>query len=199
MSKKFLSAIFASLCLAGTSFAADHPTIGVVNFTTCVTESKHGKKEQENFESLRKQMGSMIENVEAQLKELTAKVGDVEYRDSLSPQAEQELQVQFQNLQEEHARYQNQFYQVLNHANHQLVQKMNQSTSVAAKQVAEKNQLDYVLNKEACFYIRADLDVTDQVISEMNKRFDLDSKKVSENDEVTTPIGLENGTLNRAG
>jgi outer membrane protein len=189
------SFIAAALLAASTVFAAQG-SIGVVNFTTCVTESKHGKKEQENFDSLRKQMSAMIENVESQLKELATKANDVEYRDSLSPQAEQEMQAQFQSLQEELSRYQNQFYQVLNHANHQMVSKINQSISTASKQIAEKNQFDYVLNKEACFYIRSDLDVTEQVISEMNKRYDVEvNAKKAENDE----IGGDNDLINRAG
>jgi len=195
MSNKRFSMALAAALLAGTSITAEQGAIGVVNFSSCVTDSKHGKKEQENFESLRKQMASMIENVESQLKELSAKANDVEYRDSLSPQAEQELQAQFQGLQEELSRYQNQFYQVLNHANHQMVGKINSSIAVAAKPIAEKNHFSYVINKEACFYVRPDLDVTDQVISEMNKRYDLESKRVSENDEVTT----ETDTMNRAG
>jgi outer membrane protein len=195
MSNKRFSVALAATLLAGTSFAAEG-AIGVVNFSTCVTDSKHGKKEQENFESLRKQMASMIENVEAQLKEIATKANDVEYRDSLSPQAEQELQAQFQSLQEELGRYQNQFYQVLNHANHQMVAKITQSIGSASKPIAEKNGFAYILNKEACFYIRSDLDVTDQVISEMNKRYEHESKRVSENEELSN---MDNDPLNRAG
>lgn len=197
MSKQYFSVAFLAAAFLGASaLSAAQSSIGVVNFTTCVTESKHGKKEQENFDSLRKQMSAMIENVESQLKELAVKANDVEYRDSLSPQAEQEMQAQFQSLQEELSRYQNQFYQVLNHANHQMVSKINQSISTASKQIAEKNQFDYVLNKEACFYIRSDLDVTDQVISEMNKRYDVEANaKKAESDEIGGDLDL----INRAG
>ncbi len=186
MVKNFFSAALSTVLIAGSSIAAENVVTGVVNFTTCITDSKHGKKEQENFESLRKQMSSMIENTETQLKEISSKFEDTEYLDSLSPKAEEELKIKFQTLQEELNRYQNQFYQVLNHANHQMVQKISSSISVASKQVAEKNRLDYVINKEACFYIRPDLDVTTQVISEMDKKYDLDvqSKKISDNSEM---------------
>lgn len=186
MMKNFFSAALSTALIAGSSLAAENVVTGVVNFTTCITDSKHGKKEQENFESLRKQMSSMIENTETQLKEISAKFEDTEYLDSLSPKAEEELKIKFQTLQEELGRYQNQFYQVLNHANHQMVQKISSSISQAAKQVAEKNKLDYVINKEACFYIRPDLDVTTQVISEMDKKYELDakSKKISDNSEM---------------
>lgn len=196
MVKKFFSAAL----IAVSSLAAENVVTGVVNFTTCVTDSKHGKKEQENFESLRKQMASMIESTETQLREISAKFEDTEYLDSLSPKAEEELKIKFQTLQEELGRYQNQFYQVLNHANHQMVQKISSSISTASKQVAEKNKLDYVINKEACFYIRPDLDVTTQVISEMDKKYDLDakSKKLSENGELEE-TAIDEMTINRAG
>ncbi len=200
MVKKFFSAVLATALIAGSSLAAENVVTGVVNFTTCVTESKHGKKEQENFESLRKQMSSMIENTESQLRELSAKFEDTEFLDSISPQKEEEMKNKFQALQEELSRYQNQFYQVLNHANHQMVQKISSAISIASKEVAEKNKLDYVINKEACFYIRSDLDVTTQVISAMDKKYELDqkNKKVSDNEEFNDSL-MDEMTINRAG
>ncbi len=184
MIKKFFSVSLVAALLSGSSLAADNLVTGVVNFTSCVSESKYGKQEQENFEALRKQMGSMIESTENQLRELSAKFEDEEFLLSLSPKAEEELKTKFQALQEELSRYQNQFYQVLQHANHQMVQKISQSIASAAKDIAEKNNLDYVMNKEALFYTRPDLDVTTQVISEMDKIYEISakSKKVSEND-----------------
>ncbi len=51
--------------------------------------------------------------------------------------------------------------------------------------MAKDKKLDYVINKEACFYYRPDLDMTTQVIAEMDKNFDVDakSKKLSDNSE----------------
>lgn len=176
----------ATTLMAGSAIAAENPTIGVVNFTTCVAESKAGKKEQENVEGMRKQMSSMIEDTEKELREISSKFEDTEYLDSLSPKAEEELKVKFQTLQEDLGRYQNQFYQVLNHANYQMVQKMSATIAKAAEKVADMKKLDYVMNKEACFYIRSDLDVTASVINEMDKSFELESqaKKLSENSDV---------------
>ena len=196
MVKRFFSAAL----IAVASLSAENIDTGVVNFTTCVTDSKYGKKEQENFESLRKQMSSMIENTETQLREISAKFEDTEYLDSLSPKAEEEMKIKFQTLQEELGRYQNQFYQVLNHANHQMVQKISSSISSASKQIAEKNNLDYVINKEACFYIKPDRDITVQVIAEMDKKYELDAKnkKLSDNDEMGENA-IEEMQMNRAG
>jgi outer membrane protein len=187
MRKKFFSAALLTLFVASSAVAAENKLTGVVNFTTCITDSKHGKKEQENLELLRKQMSTMMENTEKELKDLASKFEDSEYLDSLSPKAEEELRQKYQTLQEQMGQYQGQFYQVLNHANYQMVQKLSGNISSASKQVAEENHLDYVINKEACFYIRPDLDVTTQVISVMDKNYELDMKnrKLSENDETS--------------
>ncbi len=189
----FVSAtlVLGSLALPG--FAADAPVIGVVNFSACVTESKAGKKEQENMETMRKQMSSMIEDTEKEIREIAAKFDDTEYLDSLSPKAEEELKTRFQALQEDLGRYQNQFYQVLNHANYQMIQKMSGTIAQASEKVAGAKHLDYVMNKEACFYIRPDLDVTSLVINEMDVHYDLEAKanKV-EGGEGAVEAALEN-------
>lgn len=166
-------------------FSRENTTIGVVNFTTCVTNSKHGKKEQENFDKLRKQMTSMIEDSEKELQDISAKLEDAEYIDSLSPKAEEELKLKFQTKNQDLARFQNQYYQVLQQANMQVMQKMNESVSKASEAVAQKKNLGIVMNKEACFYHKPTLEVTDLVISEMNKNFESEEKqrKVAENAE----------------
>lgn len=202
MHKKFLSAAILLGLLSGSAVASENPNIGVVNFTSCITESKCGKKEQENLETLRKQMSSLIETTEKELRDLTAKFEDTEYLDSLSPKAEEELKTKYQALQEDLGRYQNQFYQVLNHANYQMIQKVSGTIASAAEKVAKEQKLDYVMNKDACFYINPNFDVTSVVISEMDKSFDLDTKakKLSDNSEdVLDMNAIEETMLDKAG
>jgi outer membrane protein len=185
MNKRRISTVLAALCFTATAFGAENALIGVVNFATCITESKSGKKEQENMENIRNQMSSLIQETETQLKELSGKFEDTEFLDSLSPKAEEEMKIKFQTLQEDLGRYQNQFYQVLQHAQYQLIQKMSGSIAKAAEVVAKDKHLDYVMNKEACFYIRPDLDVTSSVITQMDKSYELEGKKkkLSDNGE----------------
>ncbi len=186
--RNFLKFATTFALTAASPVVADGPQIGVVNFATCVTESKAGKKEQENMDAMRKQMASLIESTEKELKEIAAKFEDTDYLDSLSPKGEEDLKIKFQALQEDLNRYQNQFYQTLNHANYLMVQKMGAHVAKAAEKIAAEKQLDYVMNKEACFYIRSDFDVTSLVISEMDQSFDLDlrAKKVVDNAEEAT-------------
>jgi outer membrane protein len=178
--------------------------LGIVNFTTCITDSKYGKKEQENFESIRKQLATMIEDTEQELKDISGKFEDTEYLDSLSPKAEEELKARFQALNEDLSRYQGQFYQVMQQANMQLIHKMSAQISKASEKVAKAKKLDYVINKEACFYYRPELDLTNQIIAEMDKNFELDSKSrnLSDNSEevsVENANAVEETLLNNAG
>ena len=176
---------FITVAACSVSLSLTASSISVVNFSTCITDSKYGKQEQENFENLRKQLSSLIEDTEKEIKDLSTKFEDSEYLDSLSPKAEEEMKARFQTLNEDLSRYQGQFYQVMQQANMQLIHKMSSQIARASEKLAKDKKLDYVINKEACFYYRPDLDMTTQVISEMDKNFETDvkSNKVSDNNE----------------
>ncbi len=87
------------LCsIAPNELAAEGAKVGVVNFKTCVEQSEMGKKEQANFESLKKQMEGVLEEKEKALNEIANKFNDPDYLDSLSPEAEAELKHKFRSL-----------------------------------------------------------------------------------------------------
>ncbi|MBS0620933.1 MAG: OmpH family outer membrane protein [Verrucomicrobia bacterium] len=166
------------LLLASTACAADSsPSCGVVNFATCVSDSKLGKQEQSSFDALKKQMSALLEDTEKQINELAAKFNDAEYLDGLSPEAEEEMKAKFRALNEDMNRYQNQYYQVLNQANMRVVQTLAAGINNASEKVAKDKKLNMVVNKEACFFYAPALDVTNLVIAEMDKNFEQDVKK----------------------
>lgn len=153
--------------------AADY---GIVNFNTCVSDSKKGKQEQNAFEELKKQFSSIMEEKEKQFNEITQKLNDQEYMDGLSPDAEAELKNQYSTVAEEMNRYQNQYYQLMQQTNMRVMQQVNQEASQAAEKVAKDKKLLMVINKDACFYYNADFDITSAVIAEMDKRFEANNK-----------------------
>jgi len=165
-----------ALCVTGHAASEAKSSVGVVNFSTCMTESKVGQQEQASFESLNKQMSSLLEDTEKQINEIAGKFNDPEYMDGLSPEAEEELKMKYQTLSEEMGRYQNQRYQVLQQANMKIVQGLGAKIQEAAQIVAGKQKLNMVMNKEACFFVTPTLDVTQLVIAEMDKIFDQESK-----------------------
>jgi len=153
---------------------------GIVNFATCLSDSKKGKQEQASFEALKKQVGSMIEETEKNYTAESQKLNDSEYMDGLSPEAEQEQKMKVARLEEEMARYQNQYYQVMQQANMRILQQVGQEISAASEKVAKDKKLNMIINKDAsCFYYKPDLDVTKDVIKEMDNRFDAANKTPS--------------------
>ncbi|MBS3904547.1 MAG: OmpH family outer membrane protein [Simkania sp.] len=177
MNRRFFLSLLTSLGLTASAFAAES-NIGVVNFGSCVTDSKLGKQEQAAFESLKKQMSTLLEDTEKQLQDLSAKFNDQEYLDGLSPEAEQEHKIKFEALNQDMQRYQNQYYQVLNQANMRIIQSIGSSIAQASEKIAKDKKLTMVVNKEACFFFAPTLEVTSDVIAEMDKTFSVqDSSK----------------------
>ena len=90
-------------------------------------------------------------------------------------------------LNEELARYQNQYYQVMNQANMRTMQTLAASINTASEKVAKDKKLTMVVNKDACFYYSPDRDVTTLVISEMDKNYSSQESKKQAAVATTTP------------
>lgn len=146
--------------------------IGIVNFTSCVTESKIGKKEQDALDNIKNQMANIIKDIENQLNDISGKFNDPDYLDGLTPEGENEQKMKFQALREEYERYQNQYYQVIQQANMKLVQTVSSYVNSATDKIAKNKNLSLVVNKDACFSFRESFDITQDVIDEMDKVFE---------------------------
>jgi len=178
MIRKTIFSTLAILGLCASGFAAEpKSSVGVVNFSSCMSDSKLGKQEQSSFDSLKDQMGSLLEDTQKQLQEISTKFGDAEYMDGLSPEAEEEMKIKFQTLQEEMGRYQNQYYQVLQQANMKVMQTIGAGIQEASEKVAKDKKLSMVMNKEACFFAVPTLDVTNYVIAQMDRDFEENTKE----------------------
>lgn len=169
-------ALFFAILMAATVFSSESTKIGVVNFSTCITESKYGKKEQSELENIKNQYSSLIEDTEKELKDITKKLEDEEYLEGLSPEATDELKIKYQTLSGDIQKYQSQLYQVLNQAHYFFVQKISHQIAKASEEIAKKKKFDLIFNKEACFYNKSD--ITSDIIKIMDKNFE---KALSEN------------------
>jgi outer membrane protein len=180
-----LSLFTAAACLCAGSAAADAPSkfeqtkplrIASVNFKTVVEKSKLGQKEQTAFDAMKKQMETILEEKEKALTDVANKFNDIDYLDSLSPDAEAELKRQFRTLNQEYTQIQNQFYQTLSQSNMLVVQKLTDDVTKAAEEVAKANNIDVVLNSESAFYSIPAIDISQQVIRALDDRFEKEGK-----------------------
>jgi len=173
--KKFNAAIIALILMMGTgalSAIEKGSPFGIVDFTKCIAESKYGKAEAENFEAIKNQLQKAVEDLEQQLTTTANQLQNPDVLDSLSPEAEKELKIKFQTLNEELNRYQGQYYQIMQQANMKLMQVLANEINQASEIIAKKDKIALVINKEAAFHYQEDLDITNLVMAEMDNKFD---------------------------
>jgi outer membrane protein len=168
--------LVATLSLGAIS-AAEGTKIGVVDYSICMRDSKLGLNESEALEALAKQLHSFIDDTQKQMKEITDKFQDKDYVDGLSPEAEKDIKEKYMQLNNELQRYQQQYYQVLNNETNKVSQNVRNEINAAAEKIAVSKGLDLFVNKELCFYYAPTLEVTAEVIKEMDSAFDVAQKK----------------------
>ena len=157
---------------ANTTNSINALKIGIVNFKQCIEKSKIGNAEKVTFENLKKQIETTLADKEKQLNDLTAKLSDSDYMDSLSNESEADLKHRFKILSQEHQQFQSQYFQTLNQANYTILQKISKVAAEASSQIGSDLKLDLVLNEDNCFFYIPTLDVSDKVISEMDRVFE---------------------------
>jgi outer membrane protein len=154
--------------------------IGIVNTKKCLEESKLGQQEQANFEKMKKQMESVLQEKERALEEIESKLNDDDYMDSVSEEVASELKRKKRSIRNEGMQLQNQYLQTLQQANVKVVQKLTDAISKASAQVAQESQagqrIDVIFSDEACTYFSHKMDVSSQVIQKMNALYETEKK-----------------------
>ncbi|MCB1136172.1 MAG: OmpH family outer membrane protein [Chlamydiia bacterium] len=159
----------AAFVLSGSLAAASQTSVGVVKFRQCVEDSALGKEEHDAFEALRNHMQATLQDKEKALNEVATKFQDADFMDSLTPEKEAELKHKFRVLSQDLGQFQNEYYQQLNQANMRVMQEIARVIGEASRTIATKNGLDVIVNEDNCFYFAPTLDVTTQVIGEMDR------------------------------
>lgn len=151
-----------------------------INFKVCVEKSKLGKHEQAGFESLKKQMETMLSEKEKTLTEMEDKLNDPDYLDSLSPEAETELKRKFRALTQEISQQQSQYLQALQQANFKILEKLDDLIAKASEIVAKKNGYNVIDNDDNAFYYDKDLDITHEIVTVMDELYEKEPKEMKE-------------------
>lgn len=147
-----------------------------INFKNVVEKSKLGKQEQGSFETLKKQMETVLEEKEKTLNDMMTKLENADYLDSISPEAETDLKRKFRALSQELNQQQNQYYQTLNQANFKIVQKLTEFVNKAANKVAKRDSIDMIVNEESTFFYNPVLDISEQIVAVMDEDFEKELK-----------------------
>jgi type IV secretory pathway VirB10-like protein len=90
----------------------------------------------------------------------------------------------FAQLNEEMQRYNQQYYQFIQQGQQKMIQIVFGGLGQAAEKIAASKGYTMILNKQACFYSAPTLDVTTDMIKEMDKNYDEEAKKQA----VSAPV-----------
>jgi len=142
--------------------------IGLVNFKEVIESSKIGKQEQEMYENMKKQIESILTEKQDEFTKIAKKLEDEDFRDSQKPEAIKKLEDQYRQLGQELAQGQNQYYQALQQANFKILQRIAEVVAKASEEVASTKNLDLILNDDNAFFNSKNLDVTKEVIAQMD-------------------------------
>jgi Skp family chaperone for outer membrane proteins len=158
-------------------------TIGVVSFDQCIEKSKYGMNKQNSYEAMRRQMSEILEKNNQELEATEAKVSDSDYLDGLTPKAVEQLKLKLQNLYQERSKFEQQFYQAVSQGHNQLWNSMLVIINKASEKVATRNNVSIILNEINAFYYASSLNVTDEVINEMDLIYEEEMGKSSSETE----------------
>lgn len=163
------------------SYSSQFMKIGVINTKKCLENSKLGKQEQANFEKMKQQMESVLQDKERMLEEVESKLNDDDYMDSVSDETASELKRKKRSIRQEGMQLQNQYMQTLQQTNLKIVQKMTEAISKASAQVAKEGingqPIDIILTDEATTYFSPIHDLTSRIVERMNVNFDAEQKE----------------------
>lgn len=186
--KRLHNIVLLSAAFALASLTQADAAYKVVNFKTCIEQSKLGKQEQGTFEALKKQMETSLSEKEKTLNEMATKFEDPDYLDSLSAEAETELKRKFRHLNQEYNQLQSQYMQALQQTNFKVIQKLTDVITKAAETVAKQENIDLILNSEGAFYTSPTLDISPKIITVMDQQFDKEASDTKASKAATEAV-----------
>lgn len=181
LNKKNLIIAFSVLSIAALPLSAKSSSNSakIVDFGRCYMESEFGKREQDNFNQMKDQMENSIKDLSDQLTEVQTKLDDEFIVDSLSPEAEKELNDKKNTLIGELQRYQMQYPQIMQNAQQQSVYAFAERVKAASKDLAKEKSYSLIMNKDQVFHYTEELDVTSDVIVRLDSMYKTENAKAA--------------------
>lgn len=176
MIKKWTSTLVISALAATTLTCSD---FGVINVRRCFEQSKEGIAAREMFDNLNKEMTESLTKLDNEIKELSEKLNDEDYREGLTDEALSEEEKKFETLLQERDGKHSQFAQQLNQTNMLLGESILDRITRSSQNIAKKRQLKMVLQQESVLYFEDGLDITDEVLKEVDALFTSEEKNKS--------------------
>ncbi len=162
-----LVTILALFSLQTGALAAGTAKIGIVDLQKCIRESNEGKKVQERLQNRQRQMQ---EELDKRQKELENMQKELEKQSlMLSPDAREDRQKEFEKKQRDLGYFyqdiNDELKKIENEARSELV---NIFTTVVDT-IGKRDKYDLITERSSILYFEESMDLTNEVIKEMNK------------------------------
>ncbi len=176
-------------CLAFSGMACADTTpafnMGTVNMQKCVEKSLVGQKYDKDIRDLETKLKASLDEKQTALKDIADKLKNEDYLDSISPEAEQELQAKGQNMQMELQQLNQQAMQMMQQARGMAMQELSRQIGAASQDVAKERAFSLVISEEACLFTSTTNDVTDAVVAKMNATFEKEQQAAAPQEKAS--------------
>ena len=170
--KKLTGIIFLALAIFSfqlVTAAAEPIKIGVLDLQRCMQESSEGKRQNDSLQNKQTDMVNELKKKEQELRDMQA---DMEKQSlMLSAEAKESRVAEFEKMKREYDRRVNEAREDLQIAARDARVAVVNVISGVVENIAKQKKFDLILEKSngAALYVSSSLDITDEVITELNK------------------------------
>lgn len=163
-----LFCILMGIAFCTTSYAADYK-VGYINLQRLVSQSKIGKDAQKKIQKMRDEKQAIADSKLRDLQKFQKFIKDEGSK--MPPQEQRKKQEAFQKAYKEYQRLIADAREDIQRADRELVTMILEKAQDIVKRVAKKNKYTMILkDANAIGYLDPEVDITDKVVKELNKR-----------------------------
>lgn len=174
----------AILAASGITAEESSPVIRFFNAEKCVRESKYGIEMQSSLEESQKQIVKMIEDINSQIEDIDAKLGDKDFLDGLSPEGEEDLKSEKEELTQRVQAIQAQASQRMQFEQQTALMAIEENLTDATSKYAPEHNIDALVLSQVALYYKKDFDVTSDLIVLLDKKYDAEQTKKNDTSEA---------------
>lgn len=167
MRKFLIVGLAAALCLAATTLFAQSTKIGIVDTMKIANDSKEGKRIQSSLKTYRDQKQNEINSKEAELKALEEKIKDPKFADD----KKDEYRVQYNEKMYAYQAFAKSAQDEMEGRTEKMQGEFQGKLQQIIAKYAQAKGFSLIVEKGICLYNADTLDVTPDVIAEMNKAY----------------------------
>lgn len=143
--------------------------LGVVSARVCLETSKPAQRIRSRLEQMNQDIEKELEQLQKKVDAIGKQLNDKNYIKSLKEDAVKKLENEYGTLLQEMEQKRTELTQKLQQTRMQMVHQLLDYISKASEKIAQKHKLDCVMSEDAVTFFKKELDVTQEVVTEIDK------------------------------